>query len=56
MSQTKTEKPKEKKCPFNPDLSCENCRLFGGGNSGFRCVFHSIQWAVEGIDMFGGAK
>jgi len=45
---------KQKQCPFNPELKCENCRLYGKTAQGWRCVFKSIQWAVDGIDMFGG--
>ena len=56
LNKEKPEETKEKKCPFNQDLSCEDCRLFGGGNAGMKCVFHSIQWAVEGLDLFGGTK
>ena len=46
-SQTNTEK--EKQCPFDKTLKCENCRLYDSDSK--RCIFRSILWNLAGIDM-----
>ena len=46
---------KEKICPFNPTLKCEDCRLFIKASAkGPRCIFEEILWSLQGIDLFGG--
>jgi len=39
---TLEKKEKQKRCPFNPDLACEDCRLYfryPGGHKDKVCVF-----------------
>jgi len=38
----KTKKKKEKKCPFNPELKCEDCKFYQpyiGGKGKKICIF-----------------
>ena len=43
-------KEKEKACPFNPELSCEDCRLYQKMDMrGSFCVFQSILWTLTDV-------
>jgi len=46
----KTEKDKEKLCPFNPKLSCEECRFYQpyiGGEGKRECIFIVLSWRIN---------
>lgn len=47
-------KENQKVCPFNSDLECEDCRFYRGWDAqGPRCLFESLLWSIQGIDLFG---
>lgn len=52
------EKEKEKRCPFSSkNLKCEDCRFYRKWDAqGERCLFESLLWSIQGIDLFQQAK